>query len=298
MDRPIPNVSADGRQALRPAQAAPEVVVGQDHLDGVLPHRRGQVLEARPRTCWSPAASAPRGRRPPCPRSWASGPRGTPGRRRAPCRRGSRCRPSRRALGSSRSGWSGKAARRASMAAISSSGGNTPPLSLIAVKPYSSTIVRACATRASGSSAAPHTSSGGTGVAGPLVEEVGAVRDGVPDGPAQQVADRPAEQLALQVEGGDLEGREHPVQRSPTRSPCRSCRGRPCRRRPTARWPRDAAAPGRSKTSRPTSSRGRTLEALQVRQVAVGLAEPVRAGLGDDLHDRRAGRTARARRRR
>ena len=34
------------------------------------------------------------------------------------------------ALGSSRSGWSGNAARSARIAAISSSGGQTPPLSL------------------------------------------------------------------------------------------------------------------------------------------------------------------------
>ena len=39
------------------------------------------------------------------------------------------------AFGSSRSGWPGKAARSAWIASISSSGGKTPPLSLIAVNP-------------------------------------------------------------------------------------------------------------------------------------------------------------------
>ena len=62
------------------------------------------------------------------------------------------------AFGSSRSGWSGNASRSARMAAISSSGGKTPPLSLIALNPYSSTMRRACSTMASGSSAAPQPS--------------------------------------------------------------------------------------------------------------------------------------------
>ncbi len=48
----------------------------------------------------------------------------------------------------------------------------------------------------------------------PLVEQVGAERHGVPDRAAEQVADRPAEDLALHVQAGHLERREHPVDRA------------------------------------------------------------------------------------
>ena len=67
------------------------------------------------------------------------------------------------ALGSRRSGIPGNAAASASIAAISSSGANTPPLSLTAVKPYSSTMRRAWATMPSGSSAAPNASGSAPG---------------------------------------------------------------------------------------------------------------------------------------
>ena len=56
----------------------------------------------------------------------------------------------------------------ASIAAISSSGANTPPLSLIAVKPYSATMRRAWATMPSGSSAAPNASGSAPGWAAHL----------------------------------------------------------------------------------------------------------------------------------
>ena len=62
------------------------------------------------------------------------------------------------ALGSRRSGWSGNASASASMASASSSGAKTPPLSLIEPKPYSVTMVRACATSSSGVVAGPHRS--------------------------------------------------------------------------------------------------------------------------------------------
>ena len=112
------------------------------------------------------------------------------------------------ALGSSRSGWSGKALCSASMAAISSSGGNTPPLSLIAVKPYSSMMRWACLTRPSGSRASPNVSGSLAGMRGPLVEQVGAERHGVADLAAEQVGDGPAGGVALDVEAGHLERRE------------------------------------------------------------------------------------------
>ena len=105
--QPDPERLADGGQALRPAQPAPEVVVGQDHLDGVLPHGRGQVLEGHHAHVGRQRHRAPRGPPPPCPRSSASGPRGTPGRRRAPCRRGSTCPRSRRRSGRAAAGGRG-----------------------------------------------------------------------------------------------------------------------------------------------------------------------------------------------
>ncbi len=61
-------------------------------------------------------------------------------------------------LGSRRSGWPGKVAARARTAAISSSGGKTPPLSLNEVKPYRSVKRRACSTTPAGSRAAPQSS--------------------------------------------------------------------------------------------------------------------------------------------
>ena len=54
------------------------------------------------------------------------------------------------------------------------------------------------------------------GVTGPLVEEVAAELHGVADGAAEEVADRPAEELALDVEGSDVEGGQDAVSRAGT----------------------------------------------------------------------------------
>ena len=72
------------------------------------------------------------------------------------------------AFGSSRSGWSGKAARSARIASASASGGKTPPFSLSAVKPYSPTMRLAWATIPSGSSASPQSSGAAPGWAAHL----------------------------------------------------------------------------------------------------------------------------------
>ena len=111
-------------------------------------------------------------------------------------------------MGSSRSGCPGKASASAVTAAISSSGGKTPPLSLKEVKPYRSVNLRACSTIPAGSTAAPQSSfseADALGVGGPLVEEVRAVLDGVPHLAAEQRVHGQAERLAEGVEAGDLE---------------------------------------------------------------------------------------------
>ena len=100
-------------------------------------------------------------RRPtPCRRCRASGPRGTPRRPPVARRPRRRSRASRRRWGPGAAAGPGNAARSASIAAHSSSGGNTPPLSLSEPKPQPSTIRCAWATIPSGSSASPHSSSG------------------------------------------------------------------------------------------------------------------------------------------
>src|ERR1700721_1259853 len=101
---------ADPRQQLRPAQAAPVVMVGEDHLDGVLPDGRGQVAREAP----MPGVGSSR---------YSS----TPASSRATPIDVSGVQA---AFGSSRSGWSGKASRSALIASISCAGGKTPPLSL------------------------------------------------------------------------------------------------------------------------------------------------------------------------
>ena len=70
---------------------------------------------------------------------------------------------------------------------------------------------RACSTMASGSSARSPAVGLLPEVALPFVERVGAVFDAVTDGAAEQVTDREANCLALDIQRGDLEGGKHPV---------------------------------------------------------------------------------------
>ena len=144
------------------------------------------------------------------------------------------------ALGSSRSGWSGNASRSASIAFISSSGGNTPPLSLIAVKPYSSIIRVACATMPVGVERLAPRVGLGAGVRGPLVEQVGAERHGVADRAAEQIGDRPAGGVALHVEAGHLERREHLVDGAGRGDHARGADGGVVAARAGRRWRRES----------------------------------------------------------
>ena len=186
------------------------------------------------------------------------------------------------AFGSSRSGWSGKAARSARIASTSSSGGKTPPFSLSAVNPYSSTRRRACRTMPSGSSASPQPSGVLARVRRPLVEEVGRERHRVPDRAAQQVGDRAAGRLALDVQARDLERGEHRVGG-------RGVADRPRRDRVPA-LPDDAGDPavdllGVVRVHAHDGVRDRA-QRRQVVVVGVGLAEPGQPAVGGDLDHR------------
>ena len=189
-------------------------------------HRRRQVRRKRSRTCWSPAArrsAAATSAIPSMPGVGSSRYSTTPASRLATLTEVAGVQAP---LGSSRSGSDrGYAARSASIAAHSSSGGSTPPLSLSEPKPHPSTIRLAWRHDAVGVERLSPCVRLGAGVPGPFVEQVAAERHAVADRTAQQVAHRPAELPALHVQAGDLEGRvdgrdggadvEHPAEGCP-----------------------------------------------------------------------------------
>ena len=198
-------------------EPAPVVVVGEDDLHRALRDGRGDVLEGdhahvggqrhrrrvrRPRAM--PAM-------PPAP-----GPPGTRGRRRAPGRPAARSPRVQAAFGSSRSGWSGeRLAQRADRGDLLV-GREHAALELDRAEAVAGrSCGRACATTPAGSSASPHSSGFGVRGARPTCRTgTRCTATAVPDRAAEQVAHRAAEQLALDVQAGDLERRRTPGPRA------------------------------------------------------------------------------------
>ena len=117
-------------------------------------------------------------------------------------------------------------------------------------------------------------------VPGPLVEQVGRERHAVARGPAEQVDDRAPGRLALDVEAGDLEGGEDPVDRVAVAGQA----GRD--RRPGRREGLDPAVDlVRLVNVGALDGPGRGGEGGQVLLVRVRLAQPGQPGVGGDLDD-------------
>ena len=123
------------------------------------------------------------------------------------------------------------------------------------------------------------------GMGGPLVEQVGAERHRVADLAAEQIGHRPAGGVALDVQAGHLERREHPVDDA--------------RRGDHAR---QAGSVTGAVAAQPIGDRGANrverehvqaddrvgggFQTLQVHDVGVGLPQPDQAGVGVELDDR------------
>ena len=157
-------------------------------------------------------------------------------------------------------------------------------MSLIAVKPYSSIIRCACATMPAGSSASPQASGSAPGCAGPLVEQVGAERHRVAHLAAEQVGDRPADRVALDVQAGDLERGEHLVGGARRGDHARGAY-RARRHRAAARAMSRANGVEREHVQPDDGLARPPRRRAKVRGVGVGLAEADQAGVGIELDD-------------
>ena len=117
----------------------------------------------------------------------------------------------------------------------------------------------------------------------PLVEQVGAERHRVANHAAEQVGHGPAGRVALHIEAGDLERREHLVDGAGRGDHARGTHSagvaaEPFGNRRADRVEREHVQPG--------DRVGRRRKPRQVRLVGVGLAEPDKPGVGVELNDR------------
>ena len=225
----------------------------------------------------------------------ASGPPGIRAPRPGPFPPRSRSARSTPRWGQAAAASSGKAWRSACIAAISASGGKTPPLTFSAVKPYCATIRCACATRPSGSSAAPQASVLAGRMPGPLVEQVATEGDLAAHRSPEQVADRSAQQLPLNIQAGHIERAQHPVggrgSGHHSAHPVTADTG--IGRQGSSH---QGANPVDAEHIATHQRSGRQPQPVEMRCITVGLPQAEDPTVGRDLDDRPQARTVRARR--